>query len=104
MIKQMYLEMPLKAKNVKDFEELCNSSEGFAITKKQKGFVSAEWMISTSKDGSACFHLWEKWKAVQDFENYMQTPKRAAGSDFSRAVGQWADGDVRIFWGSVAKI
>ena len=96
--------MPLKVGNVKDFEELCNSTEGFAITKKQKGFVSAEWMVSTSKIGKASFHLWEKWEAVQDFENYMQTPKRALGSDFEKAVSKWADGDVRIFWGSAKKV
>ena len=60
MAEQMYLEFPIKLQHVKAFKELCNSAIGFALTKKQPGFVSAEWMISTSEDGSKCLHLWEK--------------------------------------------
>ena len=51
MAEQMYLEFPLKPEYVEDFFELCNSELGFALTKKQPGFISAEWMISTSKNG-----------------------------------------------------
>ena len=65
MAEQMYLEFPLKPEYVEDFFELCNSELGFALTKKQPGFVSAEWMISTSENGSKCLHLWEKWQSVQ---------------------------------------
>ena len=50
MAEQMYLEFPIKLQHVKAFKELCNSAIGFALTKKQPGFVSAEWMISTSED------------------------------------------------------
>ena len=51
MAEQMYLEFPIKAQHVDDFTNLCNSTIGFALTKKQPGFVSAEWMISTSENG-----------------------------------------------------
>ena len=79
MAEQMYLKFPLKPQHVGDFTELCNSSIGFKLTKKQPGFVSAEWMISTSEDGSKCLHLWEKWKSADHFAVYMQTPERAKG-------------------------
>ena len=57
MAEQMYLEFPLKPEYVEDFFELCNSELGFTLTKKQPGFISAEWMISTSENGSKCLHL-----------------------------------------------
>ena len=63
-----------------DGTDLCNSELGFAL-KKQPGFVSAEWMISTTEDGK-CFHLWEKWESADDFAAYMETPERSAGSLF----------------------
>ena len=48
MAEQMYLEFPLKSEYVENFLELCKSDLGFGLTKKQPGFISAEWMISTS--------------------------------------------------------
>ena len=57
MAEQMYLEFPLKPEYVEDFFELCNSELGFALSKEQPGFISAEWMISTSENGSKCLHL-----------------------------------------------
>ena len=82
MFEQMYLEFPIKSQYVEAFIELCNSAIGFALTKRQPGFVSAEWMISTSEDGSKCLHLWEKWESSAHFAAYMQTPERAKGSEF----------------------
>ena len=78
----MYLEFPVKTEHVEDFFDLCNSSLGFALTKKQPGFISAEWMISTSENGKKCFHLWERWESEDYFTAYMQTPERIAGSKF----------------------
>ena len=47
-----YIELPLKPEHADDFAILANSDEGFALTQKQPGFISAEWMISTADDGS----------------------------------------------------
>ena len=81
--------------------DLCNSSLGFALTKKQPGFISAEWMISTAENGKNCFHLWERWESEEHFTVYMQTPERAAGSKFETSLRKWGDGDTKVFWGSV---
>ena len=99
MTQQMYLEFPLKSEHVDSFTDLCNSELGFALTKKQPGFVSAEWMISTAEDGSKCFHLWEKWESADDFAAYMETPERAAGSLFETQLAKWGAGETRVFWG-----
>lgn len=104
MSQQMYLEMPLKPEHATDFSTLCNSGKGFDLSKKQAGFISAEWMISTSKDGSNSFHLWEKWETIGHFEAYMQTSERNSGSDFETAVMNWAAGETRVFWGEVTVI
>ena len=64
MAEQMYLEFPLKPEYVDDFFELCNSELGFVLAKEQPGFISAEWMISTSENGSKCLHFQEKWQSV----------------------------------------
>ncbi len=101
MAQQMYLEMPLKPEHAIDFCTLCNSENGLALSKQQPGFISAEWMVSTSDDGKRCFHLWEKWETVGHFDSYMQTPDRASGSDFETAVMNWAAGKTRVFWGEV---
>ena len=101
MAEQMYLEFPIKLQHVEAFTELCNSAIGFALTKKQPGFVSAEWMISTSEDGSKCLHLWEKWQSVQDFTAYMQTPERAPGSEFELSLREWGAGETKVYWGTV---
>ena len=101
MAKQMYLEFPVKTEHVEDFSDLCNSSLGFALTKKQPGFISAEWMISTSENGKKCFHLWERWESEEYFTAYMQTPERIAGSKFERSLRKWGDGDTKVFWGNV---
>ena len=97
----MYLEFPLKAEHADDFSELCNSNLGFELTKKQPGFISAEWMISTAEDGSKCFHLWEKWETADDFKAYMETPERAAGSKFDLKLQEWGAGETKVFWGDV---
>ena len=99
MTNQMYLEFPLKSEHVGNFLELCNSKLGFALTKKQPGFISAEWMISTSEDGSKCLHLWEKWKSVEDFSAYMKTPERAAGSEFELLLRKCGAGETKVYWG-----
>ena len=101
MAEQMYLEFPIKPQHVRDFTELCNSSIGFKLTKKQPGFVSAEWMISTSEDGSKCLHLWEKWKSADHFAVYMQSPERAKGSKFELLLNKWVREKQKIV--SVAK-
>jgi quinol monooxygenase YgiN len=97
--KTAYIELPLKPEHVEDFADLCNSDEGFALTKKQSGFISAEWMISTSEDGSACFHLWEKWESPEHFGAYLQIPERTEGSKFEAAIMSWAAGELRVCWG-----
>ena len=99
MAEQMYLEFPLKPEYVKDFFELCNSELGFVLTKKQPGFISAEWMISTSENGSKCLHLWEKWQSAQDFTAYMETPERAPGSKFELSLKEWGAGETKVYWG-----
>ena len=101
MAKQMYLEFPVKAGHAEDFSDLCNSNLGFALTKKQPGFISAEWMISTSENGKKCFHLWERWESEEYFTAYMQTPERRAGSKFEIYLQKWGDGDTKVFWGNV---
>ena len=101
MTKQMYLEFPVKTQYAEDFSDLCNSSLGFALTKKQPGFISAEWMISTSENGKKCFHLWERWESEEYFTAYMQTPERIAGSKFERYLQKLGDGDTKVFWGNV---
>ena len=100
MAEQMYLESPLKPEYVEDFFELCNSELGFALTKKQPGFISAEWMISTSENGSKCLHLWEKWQSAQDISDYMQTPERAQGSKFDLSLREWGAGETKVYWGT----
>ena len=99
MVEQMYLEFPINPQHVEDFTELCNSAIGFALTKKQPGFVSAEWMISTSEDGSKCLHLWEKWESSRHFAAYMQTPERAKGSKFELSLSEWGAGETKVYWG-----
>ena len=95
----MYLEFPIKLQHVEAFKELCNSAIGFALTKKQPGFVSAEWMISTSEDGSKCLHLWEKWDSSTLFAEYMQTPVRVKGSKFDLSLSEWGAGETKVYWG-----
>ena len=99
MAEQMYLEFPIKLQHVEAFKELCNSAIGFALTKKQPGFVSAEWMISTSEDGSKCLHLWEKWLSAAHFAEYMQSPERGKGSKFELSLGEWGAGETKVYWG-----
>ena len=53
MSKTAYIELPLKPEHAEDFANMANSDEGFALTRKQPGFISAEWMISTAEDGSS---------------------------------------------------
>ena len=97
MADQMYLEFPLKPEHVEDFFELCNSNLGFPLTKEQSGFISAEWMISTSESGSKCFHLWEKWQSREDFAAYMKTPERREGSKFELSLREWGAGETLVF-------
>ena len=101
MAKQMYLEFPVKTEHAEDFFDLCNSSIGFALTKKQPGFISSEWMISKSENGKKCFHLWQRWESKEHFAAYMQTPERIAGSKFEIYLRKWGDGDTKVFWGNV---
>ena len=63
--------------------------QGFALTQKQPGFISAEWMISTAEDGSTCFHLWETWESPEHFGAYLQIPERTEGSKFESAMMNW---------------
>ena len=104
MAEQMYLEFPINPRHVGDFTKLCNSTIGFALTKKQPGFVSAEWMISTSEDGGKCLHLWEKWETSDHFAAYMQTPERAKGSKFERSLSEWCAGETKVYWGSAISV
>ena len=97
----MYLEFPVKTEHAEDFSDLCKSSLGFALTKKQPGFISAEWMISTSENGKKCFHLWERWESEEHFTAYMRTPERIVGSKFEISLRKWGDGDTKVFWGIV---
>ena len=101
MAKQMYLQFPVKTEYAEDFSDLCNSNLGFTLTKKQPGFISAEWMISTSENGKKCFHLWERWESEEHFNAYMRTPERAAGSKFETSLRKWSSDDTKIFWGNV---
>lgn len=98
MAEQLYLEFPIKPQYVENFIELCNSAIGFALTKKQPVFVSAEWMISTSEDGSKCLHLWEKWESSAHFAAYMQAPERAKGSKFGLSINEWGAGETKVYW------
>ncbi len=79
MSKTAYIELPLKPEHAEDFANLANSDEGFALTQKQPGFISAEWMISTAEDGSTCFHLWETWESPEHFGAYLQIPDDELG-------------------------
>ena len=99
MAKQMYLEFPLKPEHVEEFCALCNSKLGFELTKKQPGFISAEWMISTSDDGSKRMHLWEKWDSEEHFHAFMETPERAKDSEFDLLLRKWGAGETKVFWG-----
>ena len=45
MSKTAYIELPLKPEHAEDFANLANSDEGFALTQKQPGFISAEVLI-----------------------------------------------------------
>jgi quinol monooxygenase YgiN len=99
MSETVYIEIPLKPAHTKDFSNLCNSDEGFALTKQQVGFISAEWMITTAEDGTACFHLWEKWESQETFNNYFKIPERGEGSQFEAAMINWAAGEPRFCWG-----
>ena len=99
MAEQMYLQFPIKPQHVAEFIELCNSAIGFALTKKQPGFLSAEWMISTAEDGSANLHLWEKWESSAHFTAYMRTPERTKGSKFELLLDEWGSGETKIYWG-----
>ena len=101
MTRQMYLEFPLKPQHANDFSNLWNSESGFALTKKQPGFVSAEWMISSAEDGSKCFHLWKKWRSRDDFAAYIETPERALGSVFDSKLMEWGAWETKVFWGEV---
>lgn len=97
MAEQIYLEFPIKLQHVEALKELCNSAIGFALTKKQPGFVSAEWMISTSEDDSKCLHLWEKWESSTHVADYMQTPERAKGSEFDLSLSKWGAGETKVY-------
>ena len=97
----MYLEFPIKTQNAEEFFDLCNSNLGFSLTKKQPGFVSSEWMISTSENGKKCLHLWERWESEKHFAAYMQTPERKPGSKFERSLRKWGEGNTKVFWGNV---
>ena len=99
MSKTAYIELPLKPEHAEDFANLANSDEGFALTQKQPGFISAEWMISTAEDGSTCFHLWETWESPEHFGAYLQIPERTEGSKFESAMMNWAAGKLRVCWG-----
>ena len=99
MSETVYIEIALKPENTKDFSDLCNSDEGFALTKQQVGFISAEWMIAIAEDGTACFHLWEKWESQEHFNTYFQIPERGEGSQFEAAMMQCAAGEPRFGWG-----
>ena len=99
MSETVYIEIALKPENTKEFSDLCNSDEGFALTKQQVGFISAEWMIATAEDGTACFHLWEKWESQEHFNTYFQIPERGEGSQFEAAMMRCAAGEPRFCWG-----
>lgn len=99
MSETVYIEIPLKPTHTKDFSNLCNSDEGFALTKQQVGFISAEWMITTAEDGTACFHLWEKWESQENFNTYFQIPERGEGSQFEAAMMNWAAGEPKFCCG-----
>mgnify|MGYP002007389451 CR=1 FL=1 len=104
ILEQMYLEFPLKPEHVHDFIDLCNSAIGFPLSKKQPGFISAEWMISTSEDGITCLHLWEKWESQGHFTAYMQTPEREKGSKFELSLSDWGAGKTKVYWGIVRSV
>ena len=91
--------MPLAAESVKDFENLCQSALGFANSKKQKGWISAEWMISHNENEGYLFHMWECWESKEDFENYMRSPERVSGSYFEQSIRKCASGNSVLFWG-----
>ena len=99
MSKTAYIELPLKPEHADDFVNLCNSDEGFPLAKKQAGFISAEWMISTAEDGSTCFHLFETWESPEHFGAYSQIPERGEGSKFEFAMMNWSAGELRVCWG-----
>lgn len=42
MSKTAYIELSLKPEHAEDFANLANSGEGFALTQKQPGFISAD--------------------------------------------------------------
>ncbi len=99
--KILYLEMSLKQGYSQQCRALCMSGEGFSLSKHQKGWISAEWMISESNNGDATFHLWEQWSTQKDFETYMKTPECTAGSNFERSVKLFAVGEIRMVWGNL---
>ena len=98
------IELPLKPEHADDFAILANSDEGFALSQKRPGFISAEWMISTVDDGSTCFHLWETWESQEHFGTYLQIPERTQGSKFEAAMMNQAAGAMRDCWGEPTSV
>ena len=96
MSKTAYIELPLKPEHAEDFANLVNSDEGSALTQKQPGFISAEWMISTAEDGSTCFHRWETRESPEHFGAYLQILERTEGSKSESAIITWAAGELRF--------
>ena len=71
MAEQMYLEFPLKPEYVEDFFELCNSELGFALTKKQPGFISAECSFLLRRSLNSSLALTQRRFRLLEFSKWV---------------------------------
>ena len=98
MTQLLYAEIKLNKGSEEEFLDLIRSPLGLPLTKSMTGFISAETAMSTDEAGQSTFHLWEKWKNMTDFENYMASPNRDPKCDFMQKwTGMMSDAPRMVF-------
>ena len=98
MTQLLYAEIKLNTGSEEEFLDLIRSPLGLPLTKAMTGFISAETAMSTDETGQSTFHLWEKWKNMADFENYMASPNRDPECDFMQKwTGMMSDAPRMVF-------
>ena len=97
-MKTILIQIPLLADKKAEWDLMINHPEGIALTRKQKGFISAEFGYTTDVDGNLMWNLWEKWETQKDFENYNAIPERLEDSKFMQSFGTVAAGPPSMLW------
>mgnify|MGYP001181451235 FL=1 len=97
-MKTILIQIPLLADKKAEWDLMINHPEGIALTRKQKGFISAEFGYTTDVDGNLMLNLWEKWETQRDFENYNSIPERLEDSKFMQSFGAVAAGPPSMLW------